>query len=265
MDKVTINKEVSDVYPRLNLESETGIVTIFPEQVQPKDEWKYGGHDFGPEKYIIIETSTGVQYRYASKEEAESSDVYKYMHHVNGQVEIIDSNPNNSERTKVMFDVNSAIGTDVSLFEEHVIDTQNHADNQLAVCILEDLFKASVAGNTIQNIKLKNGAGEVDKSRLNASNDKLALQNISEVTPSFDNLLFEFDNGKSSSVEAHDIPAYFVVSEVLDIASRVKDYDGEEITDFKFLYNMDIFMYYERKGNICRFNMYPSNKDIPVE
>lgn len=32
MDKVTINKEASDVYPRLNLESETGIVTIFIQE-----------------------------------------------------------------------------------------------------------------------------------------------------------------------------------------------------------------------------------------
>lgn len=32
MEKITINKEVSDVYPRLNLKSETGIVTIFIQE-----------------------------------------------------------------------------------------------------------------------------------------------------------------------------------------------------------------------------------------
>ena len=28
MEKITINKKISDVYPNINLESETGIITV---------------------------------------------------------------------------------------------------------------------------------------------------------------------------------------------------------------------------------------------
>lgn len=265
MDKVTINKEVSDVYPRLNLESETGIVTVFPEKVQPKDEWKYGGHDFGPDKYIIIQDNTGTNYRYASKEEAESPNVLKYMHHYNGDVEIVDANPNYNERTKVMYNVNSAIGIDSSQFEEHVSNTQTCNDAQLVVCVLEDLFKASVMGRTIQDIKLKNASGEINKSKLNVSNNELALKKIDELNLSLNSLLFEFENGKSSSVEAYDISAHFVTTEIMNISKNLKDYDGGELSDLKFLYNMDTFLSYTNDGNIIKFNMYPSNKDIPAE
>lgn len=265
MDKVTVNKEVSDVYPRLNLESETGIVTVFPGKVQPKDEWKYGGHDFGPDKYIIIEDNTGAKYKYASKEEVESPNVLKYMHHYNGHVEIVDANPNYNERTKVMYDINSAIGIDSSQFEEHVLNTQNHNDAQLVVCVIEDLFKASVMGRTIQNIKLKSASGEIDKSKLNVSNNELALKKIDELSLSLNSLLFEFENGKSSSVEAYDTSAYFITKEIMDISQKLKDYEGEELSDLKFLYNMGTFLSYTNEGNIIMFDMYPSNKDIPAE
>lgn len=32
MEKITINKESADVYPMLNLESETGVVTVFIQE-----------------------------------------------------------------------------------------------------------------------------------------------------------------------------------------------------------------------------------------